>query len=93
MQKSKIFKTEDDAPVGKLYEKNMKRNNFFTTLKSWKKGSGSAWIARDTDPWIRIRTKMSRIPKTDLNTTWRNMEKKQVTVRSVEGRTALPEVT
>jgi hypothetical protein len=38
-----FFKTEDDVPdpVGKLHEKNMKRNIFFTVLKSLKKEAGS----------------------------------------------------
>jgi hypothetical protein len=35
LAKNKIFKTEDDVPVGKLYEKNVK---IFFTLKSLKKG-------------------------------------------------------
>ncbi len=45
-------------PAGKLYEKNMKKMNFFAFLKSLKKG------VRGMDQRIGIRTKMSWIPNT-----------------------------
>jgi len=34
LAKNLIFKTEDDVLVDKLYEKNMKRNNFFGIHKA-----------------------------------------------------------
>jgi hypothetical protein len=57
---------------------NYKKKLFFASLKSLKKGVGSGVgsgvrsgsgagfgsLVRDTDPRIRIRTKMSRIPNT-----------------------------
>ncbi len=54
-------------PVGKLY-KNKKTNTFFAFLKSIKKELDAepdpGPLVRGTDPGIRIRKKMSRIPKT-----------------------------
>jgi hypothetical protein len=53
--------------VGKLKEKNMKKN-FFASLKSMKKvvgsGVGPDPLVRGSDPEIRIRTNMSRILNT-----------------------------
>ncbi len=49
-----------------------KNNNFFASLKSLKKGvgsgvgSGSISLRYRTDPRIRMRIKMSRIPNTDI---------------------------
>jgi hypothetical protein len=50
--------SEDDVPLEKLKEKNA----FFASLKSMKKVPDP--LVRGTDPGIRIRTKMSRIPNT-----------------------------
>ncbi len=54
-------------PVGKLYEINMtKENHFFSILQVSEEKSWIHPLVRDTDPGIRIRTKMSRIHNTGL---------------------------
>jgi hypothetical protein len=49
------------------YKKKIcKKNYFFTSFKSSKKGVGDP-LAIGTEPGIRIRTKMSRIPNTGVH--------------------------
>ncbi len=43
LAKNFIFKTEDDVPLGKLKKKIWKRNIFFASLKSMKKGVESGF--------------------------------------------------
>ncbi len=53
-------------PVGKLKEKNMKKIIFFFGIRTKESDPdpNPTLLVRSTDPGIRIRTKISRIPNT-----------------------------
>ncbi len=62
--------------AGKYKKKNVK-NYFFASLKSLKKGVGLELdpdpLVRGTDPWIWIRSQMSRMPNAVLKKVKRNI--------------------
>jgi hypothetical protein len=60
--------TEDDVPVGKVYQKKYEKKYFFCILKIKRRKESNPELDPDPDPLVsgtdlvRIHTKMSRIP-------------------------------